>query len=52
MERKTQFSIWYFACALLAGAKFFPAHPVLEDRIAALRASGSDRRIAHQAMSS
>jgi Zn-dependent protease with chaperone function len=52
MERKTQFSIWNFGCALLAGAKFFSTHPVLEDRIAALRASGSDRQIAHQAMGS
>ncbi|WP_365680431.1 M48 family metalloprotease [Propionivibrio sp.] len=33
-------------------ANFFSTHPALEDRIAALRASGGERRVAHQPMGS
>lgn len=33
-------------------ARFFCTHPELEDRIAALRASGGEQRIAHPPMSS
>jgi heat shock protein HtpX len=33
-------------------AKFFSTHPALEDRIAALRASGSEREVAHRPMGS